>query len=138
MLIFVVGAAIGIWSEVQRQRAIRKFVARGCAGRAWRRAFPEVEAEKVQKFVAIFADAFGLHHKAALNMRPADRPMDLYRAIHCGWHVCDSLEFECFMRNLEKTYGVNWREIRWEEATLGEVFGRAMRVLPRPHPWCWL
>ena len=136
VIMFLVAVVITTWNARQRRQAIQTF-RRGCAGRAWRNAFPDVTAEQVRTFLNVFADAFDLGRSMVLQMRPEDRPIDLHRAIYARTFGPDSLELVSFMLAVERKYGVKSRQILWEEVTLAEVFAAAMKNLPPRLPRRW-
>jgi propanediol dehydratase small subunit len=98
---------------------------RSCAGRDWRRAFPGAPAEEIREFLKLFVDGFALRREHYLAFRPADRVMDVYRAINPpNWTPADSMELETFAQLLEQRYRLSLESIWRDDITLGEVFGR--------------
>ena len=110
---------------IARRRRLSPVLGRACAGRDWRRAFPEAPTEEVRAFLKLFVDGFTLRRKHYLAFRPADRIMDVYRAINPPkWTAADSMELEIFAQLLERQYGLSLKSIWRDDITLGEVFGR--------------
>jgi hypothetical protein len=125
IIFWTLAGAITVAGEIARRRRLSPLFDRGCAGRDWRRAFPDAPKGDIRTFLKLFVDGFALRRKHYLAFRPTDRIMDVYRAINPPkWTVADSMELETFARELERQYGVSLESIWREDLTLGEVFGR--------------
>ena len=100
-------------------------LSRACAGRDWRRAFPQAQSDEIRAFLKLFVNGFALRRKHYLAFRPTDRIMEVYRAINPPeWTVADNMELEIFAQELERQYGLSLESIWRDDLTLGEVFGR--------------
>ncbi len=124
-IVLAVFIAIALLGEYLRGRRLRrKYWSRPCAGVQWRRAFPDAPKAEIRAFLQAFVDDFGLRPKERLKFRPSDRPVDVYRTIYTGMEFDDGLEWESFLRTMEKEYGVRIPEDpKWpERITLGELF----------------
>jgi hypothetical protein len=127
ILFWTVVGVLVVAVEMGRRRRLRPMLARGCAGRAWRRAFPGASAGEIRAFLKIFVDGFGLRRKHYLAFGPADRIMDVYRAINLPiWPVADNMELEMLARLLERDYRVSLEAMWRDDITLGDVFGRCV------------
>ena len=132
-IVLAVLIAIALLGEYRRGRRLRrKYWSRTCAGVQWRRAFPDAPKAEIRAFLQAFVDDFGLRPKERLKLRPADRPVDVYRTIYTSAHAVDCLELETFVLTMEKEYGVRIPgDPEWfERVTLGELFAMT-RATPR-------
>jgi hypothetical protein len=111
--------------EIARRRRLSSLLERACAGRDWRRAFPDAPKDEIRAFLKLFVDSFALHRTHYLAFRPTDRVMDVYRAINPpGLAGADCLELETLGQLLERQYGLSL-ELMWRaDITLGDVFSR--------------
>ncbi len=116
----LVAATIGIGWLPARYRK------RACAGREWRRAFPNVPKGQIREFLSAFVVSFGLAEKDRLKFSPADRIFDIYRAIYPieGWP--DALELESLEQQLKERHGLDLKAMWSPELTLGQVFSAAV------------
>lgn len=129
IVIFLIGCAFAFASEVARRRRLAPLFNRPCAGREWRRRFPDAPKEEVRQFLKMFVDSYSLEPERYLAFRPDDRIMEVYRAINSPkWTVADSMELETFAFEIERHYGFSLKSIWRDELTLGEIFGRARTV----------
>jgi len=130
LLILLPVVAVGVYFVGPRSHGgLGPFWARRCEGRAWLRTFPSVPKEDIRQFLAIFTNAFALPKARMLRFAPADRVLEIYRAINPpGWP--DALELETLDRSLQDTYGLRLGEIWKESLTLGELFARATARWP--------
>lgn len=129
VVICVIGGAFAFASEIARRRRLAPLFNRPCAGREWRRRFPDAPKEEVRQFLQMFVDSFSLERERYLTFRPDDQIMEVYRAINPPkWTVADSLELETFALAIESRYGFSLKSIWRDELTLGEVFSGAGSV----------
>jgi hypothetical protein len=125
IIFWTLAGAITLAAVIARRRRLSPLFARGCAGRDWRRAFPDATKGDIRTFLKLFVDGFALRQKHYLAFRPSDRLMDVYRAINPPkWTAADSMELEIFAQVLERQYGLSLESIWRDNLTLGEVFGR--------------
>ena len=119
----ILAAAVAVAFEIARRQRHAPFFKRPCAGRRWRRAFPDAPKPHIREFLQIFADAFGLPREHRLAFRPDDRLMDIYRAMNPPrWTAADSMELETFALLIQRRYGLTLESVWREELTLGELF----------------
>jgi hypothetical protein len=116
------GVVLAVLMELRRRRALAVWVERGCAGRAWRRAFPQAQVVEIRAFLEIFRASFLLRKKWRLAFRPEDRPMEVYEAMYRGRFEPDAMELETFAIEVERRYGVDLEAVWKEGITLGEIF----------------
>ena len=95
---------------------------RACQGRGWRRAFPNAPKDRIRAFLQVFVGAFAFRDSERLKFSPADRILDVYRAVYPSRWVPDSLELEAFASELENRFGVRLESFWSDQLTLGEVF----------------
>ena len=125
IIFWTLAGAITVAVEIARRRRLSPMLDRSCAGRDWRRAFPDAPKGDIRTFLKLFVDGFALRRKHYLAFRPTDRIMDVYRAINPPeWTAADSMELEIFAQELERRYGLSLESIWRDDLTLGEVFGR--------------
>lgn len=125
-IICLIAVAIAVGEEAARRRRIAPVFARSCAGREWKRAFPDAPSTEIRAFLDLFTEAFALNSKHNLVFRPSDHIMDIYRTIYPPKHACaDSLELETFEVLLHDRYGLAPLGDKWrDDITLGEFFRR--------------
>lgn len=129
IVICVIGGACALASEVARRRRLAPLFNRPCAGREWRRRFPDAPKEDVRRFLQMFVDSYSLEREHYLAFRPDDQIMEVYRTINSPkWTVADSMELETFAFEIERHYGFPLKSIWRDELTLGEIFSRARAV----------
>ena len=124
-IVIIVGVVAGGIGELAVRRRLRKFWQRGCAGRLWRREFPEASAGEIREFLSVFVEAFGISQKHRLTLRPGDEVMEVYRAINPKWAAIDNLELETFAMELEEKYGLKLERVWRDCLGLAEVFREA-------------
>lgn len=107
--------------------SLRPYWERRCAGRAWRRAFPEAPHHEIRSFLRMFTDAFAFPREHALKFVPADRVRDIYEAANPAEGWPDALELETLERRLKSAYGIVLRDCWSPSLTLGELFARSHR-----------
>lgn len=125
-IVFVVGLAFA-WAirlERKRRAALLVYWSRGCAGRAWRTAFPEAPKDEIREFLYIVVDAFGFKKSQALQLAPTDTVQGLYRACYPDPSAPDAMELETLERSLLKRVGVAKLVGLPESVTFGELFSR--------------
>ena len=95
---------LGAW---QRSRALRaRSFRRGAALALWRRSFPDVPPEELDRFLRrVGEEAFLLRGDRARCLRPTDRVGDLYRADQTGF-IADALQLETLQWVMRDAYGV--------------------------------
>jgi hypothetical protein len=111
--------------ERRRRAALRAYWIRSCAGRYWRRTFPDASTDELRMFLRDIEVAFGLTHEQVLKLAPSDRLFGLYRAFYPDRNMPDALEIETLAKLLRKHYGFDIREPMHNEITFGELFARA-------------
>ncbi|MCY2955411.1 MAG: hypothetical protein NT107_00050 [Planctomycetota bacterium] len=99
---------------------------RECAGRAWRRRFPDAPADKIRAFLDCLVDGMAFPRTARLKFRPEDPVRDIYKAIYGGRvPFGDHLECESFAGNLSDEFAADMDLVQrsWRaHVTLGELF----------------
>jgi propanediol dehydratase small subunit len=125
IIFWIVAACIVVACEIARRRRLAPILTRSCAGREWRRSFPDASKTDIREFLKLFVDGFALRRKHYLAFRPTDRIVDVYRAINPPkWTAADSMELEIFAQLLDRRYGLALESMWRDDLTLGEVFGR--------------
>ena len=123
--------AIGAWL-LYVQGTPFPYRARSCAGKDWRRAFPDSDKDHIRRFLSCFADAMAFSEASKLKFRPCDRLIDVYESIYGrGWVFGDSFELEQFFLNLGHTFNVSTTALFDDfdaDATLGEVYSAVRPV----------
>jgi hypothetical protein len=126
IIFWVIVGVLAIALELLRRRRLSPMLDRPCAGRDWRRSFPDAAEADIREFLQLFVDAFALPRKSHLAFRPDDRIMEVYRAINPPkWTAADSLELETFSLLLKRKYGLALESVWRNDMTLGEVFRNA-------------
>jgi propanediol dehydratase small subunit len=123
-IVITVGLIAGGVAEFARHRRLKRFWERGCAGREWRREFPEASARQIREFLEMFVHAFGIAPKHRLAFKPRDEVMDVYRALNADGFP-DNLELESLAMSLKERYGLKFEDVWREGIRLGEVFREA-------------
>jgi hypothetical protein len=125
IIILATGCLLAAGTEVLRRRWLSPWYARGCAGRAWKKRFPDATATEIRRFLSVFADSFLLKRRHRLAFFPDDNINRIYKAIYPAGGA-DTMEYEILFMELEKLYS---REIPVESfngcLTLGELFSAA-------------
>ena len=91
-------------------------------GKNWKKSFPNRANEEIRNFLVFFTDAFAFSHKSKLKFEPEDQLMEIYRELYPSKWMPDALEFETLAEDLEKEYGILFKDIWHEELSLGEIF----------------
>jgi hypothetical protein len=128
LLGLVIGAA-AIWAvrnERLRRASLAAYWQRGCAGRAWRDAFPDASKEDIRQFLYLVVDAFGFGRERALQLAPTDSPLSLYHAAYPDPSAPDALEIETLCRSISMTYGAATLEAVAPGISFGELFARTV------------
>jgi len=130
LIILLTGFLIGLPASIMSRRKLRVYWGRACAGREWRRAFPDATKQDIRQYLQLFVDAFAFRDCRRLCFRPSDKLIEVYQAIYPvkGWP--DSLELETFALMVEKTYHLDLTKAWTPELTLGEVFRIARKREP--------
>ncbi|MDA8456392.1 hypothetical protein M4R22_16635 [Acidovorax sp. GBBC 3334] len=110
------------WGRYFGGRAPGPFRSRSCQGRAWKRAFPHAGKAQIRRFLAMFAESFGLRPDQRLQFAPHDRILAVYRARYPCTEVPDALELETLTAEAERLYGVDLEDLWHDRLTLGELF----------------
>ncbi len=95
---------------------------RSCQGAAWRNAFPEASSQDIRDFLKIFVGAFPFQPSSRLNFSPDGSLLAIYRALYPSRWAPDALELETFSQQVERRYGLRFRDDWQEELTLGQLF----------------
>jgi hypothetical protein len=118
-------AVVVVVSFLAQRRRLAPMLSRPCAGRDWRRAFPDAPKADVRAFLKLFVDSFALRPHHYLAFRPNDQIIDVYRALNPPSSVAgDAMELETFAQELERQYRVRLESIWRDDLTLGEIFSR--------------
>ncbi len=128
-LCFIIGVGL-LWAlihELTSRKRLQKYWSRSCMGRQWRRSFPDCSKDEIRAFLELFVDAFAFSSSRRLKFAPNDKVIDVYRALYPPGSSCDSMELECFLINLEKTYGEGLLNICTPENTLGDIFEKVRK-----------
>ena len=122
LIVLLIGFLIGLPASIKSRRKLRVYWDRACAGREWKRAFPEATKKDIRQYLRLFADAFAFRYSRRLCFRPSDKLMEVYQALYPikGWP--DSMELETFALKVEETYHLDLGKIWTPEMTLGEMF----------------
>ncbi|MDR2675963.1 MAG: hypothetical protein LBC18_14135 [Opitutaceae bacterium] len=125
IIILAAACLLTAGAEVLRRRRLSPWYARGCAGRAWKKRFPDATATEIRRFLSVFADGFLLKKRHRLKFFPDDSINEIYKAIY-PFGGPDAMEYEILFLELDKLYN---REIPVESfnerLTLGELFSAA-------------
>lgn len=125
ILVAVLGA---LWIENRNRRHYR---GRSCAGRFWRRDFPDAPKDQIHLFLDCLIGGMGFPRSFRLKFEPSDRALAVCRSLYGGeTPLSDSLECENFLMNLSKAFGVEPEALitQWHETvTLGELFSFVSR-----------
>lgn len=126
-IFFVVLAMVIVAGQ---RRAFASFADRGCAGRAWLRAFPDVSKDEVRAFLRLLVDAFAIRRKHFLKFRPDDTLMEIYRALTPPLWTFGAVQMELELLEimLQERYGISLESFWRDDLTLGEVFARTNSV----------
>jgi hypothetical protein len=103
IIILAAGCLLAAGSEVLRRRRLSPWHARGCAGRAWKKRFPDADAPEIRRFLSVFADSFLLNKRHRLRFFPNDNIHDIYKAIYSAGGP-DAMECEILPMELERLY----------------------------------
>ena len=120
--ILVAGFLIGITAVLQRKKRLHSFDTGICAGREWRRRFPDAPKDEIREFLDMFVDAFSIRRTSRLSFSPDRQVMDVYRVLYPPGSMVDGLELETFAMDLEGRYGVDVSSLQRQDITLGDVF----------------
>ena len=112
----------------------RVYRSRACQGAEWRRCFPHEQKQSIRQFLHFFATAFAIREEHALQLRPDDKLMSIYRAHNPSRLVPDALEFETLSKELEKKHRLNLSSFWHEHLTLGELFIQFSAAQPSVPP----
>ncbi|MBI3479608.1 MAG: hypothetical protein HY016_04510 [Nitrosomonadales bacterium] len=126
-LVFV---AILIISGLLDSGVPKAYRARSCAGKKWRYGYPHASKQSIRQFLAMFASAFAIKAKHALQFEPEDELMSIYRSRYPSQLTPDALEFETLAMDLEKEHGLLLSNIWHEHLTLGELFAHVSAAQP--------
>lgn len=116
----------GYMPEVYRNRP--------CQGFAWKRVFPSSPHDEIRTFLRLFAQAFAYRDAQMLQVSPADRVIDVYRAEHPQTGGIDGLEMETLAANIEKTYKIDFNAVWSEALTFGALFAACLAADSRAFP----
>jgi hypothetical protein len=125
-LVFGTAAIWAIRNERLRRASLAAYWQRGCAGRAWRKAFPEASKDDIRQFLYLVVDAFGFGRDRALRLAPTDSPLSLYRAAYPDPSAPDAMEMETLYRSIAKTYGAATLEAVAPNVSFGELYARTV------------
>lgn len=121
-------AAFAIGAVVERVR-LRNYWRRTCTGFAWRRHFPNARKEDIRLFLGLFTEAFAFPDSRRLCFAPADKPLDVYKALYpFPKFMADSMELETFLESVKEAFGVDLFPVWREDVTLGELYAKATRA----------
>lgn len=127
-VILILVAVLIISKDLPWNKSVSRYWERPCAGRVWRRTFPDAPTRDIRRFIHCFAcHAFMFPERIALHFRPDDRIMDVYRAMYPlrSWFSADSMEIEFFASYVKEDFGLSASDLEtaWHEnITLGDVF----------------
>jgi propanediol dehydratase small subunit len=122
--VLILALAWSIHVERRRHAALGFYWARGCAGRAWRTAFPNATRHDIREFLYLVVDAFGFDRTRALQLQPTDSVQGFYRACYPDPTAPDAMELETLERSLLKRYGPERFASLPEGVTFGALFAR--------------
>ena len=126
-------AALGVVGWFFENRRMRVFWTRACAGGQWRGRFPKASKMEIREFLRLFGRAFGFRSSRLLCFRPDDRVMDVYRTVYPPqWTLADSMELECFAKDVERHCGVDLFRLWRDDITLGELFALTKKSSAEP------
>ncbi len=121
-IVFVIIAIISGLRDSCDSGVPKTYRARACAGRRWRRRYPEASKQAIRQFLALFASAFLIKDKHVLCFEPDDELISIYRARYPSRLTPDALEFETLALELEEKYGLLLSGVWHEHLTLGDLF----------------
>ena len=125
LVVIVALVALGVlWDSWRSGRALcspipRPYRNRDSQETVWRDRFGEGLGD-ADAVLTMLCEAFGFNPDDRYKFGPDDQVMDIYRARYPRWKVCDEMEVEALMIDLEKQYGVeneDWRP----DISLGEI-----------------
>jgi hypothetical protein len=128
--VLVLALAWTIHFERRRRAALGLYWTRGCAGRAWRVAFPNAASQDIREFLYLVVDAFGFDRTRALKLQPTDSVQDFYRACYPDQSAPDAMELETLERSLLTRFGPEMLASLPEGVTFGALFARAAAEQP--------
>ena len=105
----------------------RKYKARKCTGRRWKKEFPEAGKTEIRSFLLLFVDAFAFYEKHKLKFEPEDKLLDIYAALYSPI-VGDNMEFENLGDDIKEVYGEDLDSLWNDQMTLGELFARVRKL----------
>jgi propanediol dehydratase small subunit len=121
-LFVTVAIVAGFFAQRAFARRMRPYYERNCAGRLWRKRFPDAAKSEIRDFLHLFVSSFGLDTKKKLTFSPDDSVVTIYRVIYPNEGGADALECETFVAECQKRYSVDLTS-RWSDAlTLGQIF----------------
>ncbi len=124
--VLLLALAWGIHFERRRHAALGFYWARGCAGRAWRAAFPNAAKADIREFLYLVVDAFGFARTRALQLQPTDSVQGFYRACYPDQSAPDAMELETLERSLVTHFGPEKFASLPEGVTFGALFARVV------------
>jgi len=88
------------------QKLSMPFVARECTGHAWKRKFPDAEAQTIREFLYLLTESMGFERKDKLKFLPEDQLFEIYRSIYTSKYILvDAFECERFLKVLSDKFG---------------------------------
>jgi len=123
-ILIVVFLAFLVWAGPFDGFLPKKYRKRICAGKSWKKAFPDIPKEEIRSFLFLFSDAFAFSPKNKLKFVPEDKVSEIYRELYPSKWCPDVLELETLAKYLEMEYGVSLSELWHEQLTLGELFSK--------------
>jgi hypothetical protein len=123
--VVVLGIAALIYARITQKP--NPFDARGCMGKAWKRAFPDASNQHIREYLDCLVNGMDLD-QPKLAFDPDDKVIDIYRSIYGGrTPLGDFFECETYLSNIDNKFGVSPGKILedvWtnEQVTLGQIY----------------
>ena len=124
IIISILILSVFIWATIFDGTLPKKYRNRYCAGKNWKKAFPDAPKDEIRKFLLLFTDAFAFSSKNKLKFEPNDKVIDIYRELYPSKWMEDALEVETLAADIEREYSVNFNNIWHDDVTLGEMFSK--------------
>ena len=121
LALVVLGA--GAWTDRVRKQALEaSYWSRPSQIEAWRARYPDVDAARIDAYLAGLCDAFAFSPERAVRFHPGDGLMEIYETDQTGYGV-DICQLEEFCDFLEATHGGDFEAtLRTPGVTLGQIF----------------
>jgi hypothetical protein len=130
IIIGIVGGIILIIFAVLEDQLPKLYKKRNCQGIYWRRKYPEVSKDEIDKFLRYFVDAFAFKETHKCQFKPEDKVMDIYDALYptkFSKLSGDAMELEELATFLEEEYEIDFEKLWYVDIALGDIFKEIIR-----------